>query len=160
MVVIYDKENKTLLQVAEFFFKTCLCNPSNWHLWVSRNCYFSFFSFRFFIIIIITLCMEFSVKIWQSPQRKISLYKSVIRRKVGVSTSTASRHQNWYLATIVFRSSFCCEVTRFVVGQPENVVSCSTFRQKENFTQFKLHAVKREKYNVTGIKISCIWLVV
>ena len=107
----------------------------------------------FLLLLLSTLCMEFSVKIWQSLQRKISLYKSVIRRKVGVSTSPASRHQNWYLATIVFRSSFCCEVTRFVVGQPENVVSCSTFRQKENFTQFKLHAVKREKYNVTGIKI-------
>lgn len=149
-----------MLQVAEFFFKTCLCNPSNWHLCVSRNCYFSFFSFRFFIIIIKYLVYGISVKIWQSLQRKISLYKSVIRRKVGVSTSPASRHQNWYLATIVFRSSFCCEVTRFVVGQPENVVSCSTFRQKENFAQFKLHAVKREKYNVTGIKISCIWLAV
>lgn len=99
----------------------------------------------FLLLLLSTLCMEFSVKIWQSLQRKISLYKSVIRRKVGVSTSPASRHQNWYLATIVFRSSFCCEV-----------VSCSTFRQKENFAQFKLHAVKREKYNVTGIKISCI----
>lgn len=110
----------------------------------------------FLLLLLSTLCMEFSVKIWQSLRRKISLYKSVIRRKVGVSTSPASRHQNWYLATIVFRSSFCCEVTRFVVGQPENVVSCSTFRQKQNFAQFKQHAVKREKYNDTGIKISCI----
>lgn len=118
--------------------------------------FLSFPSVFLLLLLLSTLCTEFSVKIWQSLQRKISLYKSVIRRKVGVSTSPASRHQNWYLATIVFRSSFCCEVTRFVVGQPENVVSCSTFRQKENFAQFKLHAVKREKYNVTGIKISCL----
>lgn len=150
-----------MLQEAEFFFKTCLCNPSNWHLWVSRNCYFSFFSFRFFIIIIKYLVYGiFRQNMAISSTENLSLYRSVIRRKVVVSTSPASRHQNWYLATIVFRSSFCCEVTRFVVGQPENVVSCSTFRQKENFMQFKLHAVKREKYNVTGIKISCIWLVV
>ena len=118
--------------------------------------FLSFPSVFLLLLLLSTLCMEFSVKIWQSLQRKISLYKSVIRRKVGVSTSPASRHQNWYLATIVFRSSFCCEVTRFVVGQPEKVISCSTFRQKENFARFKLHAVKREKYNVTGIKISCI----
>lgn len=91
MVVIYDKENKTLLQVAEFFFKTSLCNSSNWQLWVSRNCYFSFFSFRFFIIIII----------------KYLVY-GIFRQNMAISST-----ENLSLQKCDKKESWCVDITRF-----------------------------------------------